>query len=882
MKFKIKTISILTMILPQCLFLTAYSNAESERNSHFLPWAIISQQFGCDGQFWRNERAGKIGEQKRGGNEKDAAFEVDHACVPGRPVVIDLPKGIGEACVGAIEVAVWRWEKDSWQDIGAIAARIDAHEMKLRTGIQAEGFFKLSFGVGDKDKKVMDFEAYAVVSRNWKKDLLSFCRGQKEEIELGRDRQIVFSSIAVSHFDQTMEMVSESAQLSEKILKALANGVRGKKTFDMGECPDFVVGKNKIRLRRFAGGSIAEFVLVIPSGYDESKKWPVFVHPIQYTASARDVSEEMIDLQWLSILPTNLQWKEYETLLGIIKDKLNIDVDRIYINGECGDGITAMALALKYPDRWAECSISTGNSLRHLAGNMLNLPFVFCNYHPENKGWQAYTDLAARCFEYYGCKYFKYGETRDTAEVRGKPLPEAIRNRSPERVRFATESLGSSEAYWVRIDGREDENLLASIDAHVSGQRVILKTKNVDAYTVDLGEAGIDANKPVEIVEGGESLGFAKGRLFVKKSAKYAGAANIKNERLHGPIQDVFTDPYVVVYGVDGEDKQLSAASEKAARSLANGAPCYSADNVPEKIIDSHNLVLVGTEESNAWISKICQELPVQIKEGRLVADGQEYKGGNAGFMLVYPNPLNPERYVAVFYGKSGVAMSNITKAYAQLKSIRPCDVGIFEVIGKGDIKWHRVEKLNTVWGWHGAWSGVLGTASKKHPKLRWRQLLARIIREELGADIAICEDLFRSSDLPAKGPITYRDLYNNLRNEWIVKIKLDGKSLRSVLMAPFNDISKRQVSIMVVDGISLATGNADGTTLGINELENDKQYTVACPDNLVNGERVGVILEDYEIVGEGHLFVLLRDYFSKKGSLEIDALLDRLRVNVL
>ncbi|GAI61306.1 unnamed protein product, partial [marine sediment metagenome] len=42
---------------------------------------------------------------------------------------------------------------------------------------------------------------------------------------------------------------------------------------------------------------------------------------------------------------------------------------------------------------------------------------------------------------------------------------------------------------------------------------------------------------------------------------------------LHGPVWDAFTDPYVVIWGTGGEDKELSKASEKVARSLAGRGP---------------------------------------------------------------------------------------------------------------------------------------------------------------------------------------------------------------------------------------------------------------------------------------------------------------------
>ena len=52
-----------------------------------------------------------------------------------------------------------------------------------------------------------------VKSSNWKKDILAFCRSLKEEIEANPDPQLIHSSISVSHFDHTMEVISKASVL---------------------------------------------------------------------------------------------------------------------------------------------------------------------------------------------------------------------------------------------------------------------------------------------------------------------------------------------------------------------------------------------------------------------------------------------------------------------------------------------------------------------------------------------------------------------------------------------------------------------------------------------------------------------------------------------
>jgi hypothetical protein len=126
-------------------------------------------------------------------------------------------------------------------------------------------------------------------------------------------------------------------------------------------------------------------------------------------------------------------------------------------------------------------------------------------------------------------------------------VPKTTRDKSPQRVLYSTESLGNPKAYWTRVDGREDENLPGTIDARIEGQTINIKTKNVDAYTLNLALAPSDSNTPVEIVENGQNLGHITARTFQKRADKYVDAAQIKNEQLHGPVWDIFTEPFVVV-----------------------------------------------------------------------------------------------------------------------------------------------------------------------------------------------------------------------------------------------------------------------------------------------------------------------------------------------
>jgi hypothetical protein len=451
--------------------------------------------------------------------------------------------------------------------------------------------------------------------------------------------------------------------------------------------------------------------------------------------------------------------------------------------------------------------------------------------------------------------------------------------KSPKKVLFSIGSSNASKAYWVAINGREDENLTGTIDACVNGQTIDVKTRNVCAYSLDLVRAPVDSSRVVEITENGTSLGSVTGDIFVKEPPAYAKAAYVKNERLHGPVWDAFTDPYVVVWGSSSGDEKFSAISAELAKLLANGAPCFSDTNMPENLIDTHNLILVGTAGSNKWLSKIRKNLPVGIEQGQITGDGRRYEGSDMGFVLIYPNPINPEKYVVVLSATSATAMKRILGVCREMKSMPPADVAVFEITKSGDVRWHIAEKFTATWNWHHHWSEPLAAVGKKHPKWQWARWVARAVRKQLDADVVAYEDPFRFPHPIPAGKITYRDLFKSFRNDWIVKVRLDGKGLRSLLTASYMDTSGNGVAA-VLDGVSLvgAEQDSEGASLAIGDIEDDKKYTVAFPERIVSRLRTGM---DYVIVGEAYLVPLLKNYLLRSESCDVDAELDSLKLTI-
>src|SRR5262249_38305812 len=67
---------------------------------------------------------------------------------------------------------------------------------------------------------------------------------------------------------------------------------------------------------------------------------------------------------------------------------------------------------------------------------------------------------------------------------------------------------------------------------------------------------------------------------------------------------------------------------------------------VSDKDIAEKNLILVGTPKQNRLMARIADKLPVSFLDDGVRVAGKDYRGPDVGLVMVYPNPLNPERYV--------------------------------------------------------------------------------------------------------------------------------------------------------------------------------------------------------------------------------------------
>src|SRR5207244_7511410 len=133
-----------------------------------------------------------------------------------------------------------------------------------------------------------------------------------------------------------------------------------------------------------------------------------------------------------------------------------------------------------------------------------------------------------------------------------------------------------------------------------------------------------------------------------------------KRPGLQGPIDDAFMDSFLMVRPTGSPLNAASgawvAAEQKHAieewRAQFRGEARVKDDTaVTDADIAHHNLILWGDPSSNKVLAKIAEKLPVKWDATRLEVNGERFASNIYMPILIYPNPLNPKRYVVLNSG---------------------------------------------------------------------------------------------------------------------------------------------------------------------------------------------------------------------------------------
>ncbi len=295
-------------------------------------------------------------------------------------------------------------------------------------------------------------------------------------------------------------------------------------------------------------------------------------------------------------------------------------------------------------DIMARAMEKEGLRLTHIIG-----PGTAHKYHPDSKPL-----ISARI---------------DAAAARG-------RDPYPARLHFTTWTLRYNRMKWIELDGLEHHWDRARVDAEVADDHTIrVTTANVTAFTIDMEAGGCPLDPLLTsrvVVDGAEiavpgpmsdhswNVHFVRddGRWSLSGRAGLAGL--MKRPGLQGPIDDAFMGRFIIVRPTGkplapGIAKWVASEQERAIRDwrreFRGEARVRDDTAITEADIASSNLVLWGDPGSNRTLAKIVDRLPIKWTRSELTVAGKDFDAANHAPILIFPNPLNPSRYVVLNSG---------------------------------------------------------------------------------------------------------------------------------------------------------------------------------------------------------------------------------------
>jgi hypothetical protein len=398
--------------------------------------------------------------------------------------------------------------------------------------------------------------------------------------------------------------------------------------------------------------------------------------------------------------------------LDHVKANYNIDENRIIERGFSMGGAAAWHFAVHYADRWAAAAPGAGFSetpdflkvfqnenveppdyertLWHWydctdwAINLFNCPTVA--YSGEIDKQKQAADLMAKASEAEGLKLthligpntpHRY-EPGAKAELNRRldAIAAKGRNPVPNEIRFTTWTLRYNQMFWVRVDAMDQHWQRARVNARIADPtRVEIETENVTALTLEMpsGHCPLDlAKQPAIAIDGNEvradpietdrswttHLRKENGQWQRVDSTKTPGLA--KRHGLQGPIDDAFMDSFVFVTPTGSAMNDKTAAWCKAEQQHAithwrqqfrGDARVLQDSAITDAEIAKHNLVLFGDPQSNQLLAKIADKLPIKWTRDGIKLGDQTFPADTHIPILIFPNPLNPERYVVLNSG---------------------------------------------------------------------------------------------------------------------------------------------------------------------------------------------------------------------------------------
>ena len=394
-----------------------------------------------------------------------------------------------------------------------------------------------------------------------------------------------------------------------------------------------------------------------------------------------------------------------------VQQDYRIDEDRILVRGFSMGGAACWQFAVHYADRWAAAQPGAGFSetpdflktfqsetlnpkpwektLWHWydctdwAINLSNLPTIA--YSGEIDSQKQAADMMDKALQEQGVNLVHligpgmghkfHPDVLADIEQRLTSIADRGRNRVPQSLHFTTWTLRYNTMFWLRVDALRQHWQQARVDAEWKlPNGVFVDAQGVDEFSlvfapgecpldmtltpvIEINGQGIEAPKPMSDRSWQVRLRKQGDQWIVAESA---AKGLRKRHALQGPIDDAFMDSFLMVRptGKPHKDavgewvaKEMDHAITHWRQQFRGDARVKDDRDISDEDLANHNLVLWGDPASNSLLAKIVDQLPIRWNADSIQVGEQNYSTADHALAMIFPNPLNPERYVVLNSG---------------------------------------------------------------------------------------------------------------------------------------------------------------------------------------------------------------------------------------
>ncbi len=378
-----------------------------------------------------------------------------------------------------------------------------------------------------------------------------------------------------------------------------------------------------------------------------------------------------------------------------------VDPRRTALVGFSMGGAGAWHIGAHYTDRW--CAVAPGAGFAETARYIRLKPEDFPPQY-EQALWGAY-DVPNYVRNLFNVPTIAYSGEKDRQiqaarvmeeafQAEGRKLPHLIgpgvehkyepktleelvkrlqavvkkgRDEQPQSIHLQTRTLRYPGYAWLTITGLEQHWADSRVDAErkPDAHTIALTTKNVTSLHL-----AIPRNRATTVTIDDQTVQLPaqvasarlQGAQLVRRDGKWQEGAPAgqlrKSPGLQGPIDDAFLGPFLVViptgdspYATEWTKFELDHFLTRWKALMRGEARVVKDTDLKSQHIENYNLIVWGDPDSNRVLKQVADRLPVKWRGDEWSLGGKSYS--REGFVpaLIYPNPLNPKRYIVVNSG---------------------------------------------------------------------------------------------------------------------------------------------------------------------------------------------------------------------------------------